>query len=144
MLDDSAKLLFLLQPHREVFDGPQGRGAKCYRNTMLTYFRMTQPVPAGGAIQNTWIRVLLRGVLSVTATGQLLINCVSSSSMIYEKPAENKHIKMSFALGRLFSFRVDTSLILFLNLSFCVSSSRSPDTRIVLGIQSQSMLVELT
>lgn len=105
---------------------------------------MTQPVPAGGAIQNTWIRVLLRGVLSVTATGQLLINCVSSSSMIYEKPAENKHIKMSFALGRLLSFRVDTSLILFLNLSFCVSSSRSPDTRIVLGIQSQSMLVELT
>lgn len=105
---------------------------------------MTQPDPAGGAIQNTWIRVLLRGVLSVTATGQLLINCVSSSSMIYGKPAENKHIKMSFALGRLLSFRVDTSLILFLNLSFCVSSSRSPDTRIVLGIQFQSMLVELT
>lgn len=81
----------------------EGRGGKCYKNPTLTYFRMTQPVPAGGAIQNTWIRVLLRGVLSVTATGQLLINCVSSSSMIYGKPVENKHINMRFALGRLLS-----------------------------------------
>lgn len=44
---------------------------------------MTHPVPAGGAVQNTWIRVLLLGVLSVTATGQLLMNWVSSSSMIW-------------------------------------------------------------
>lgn len=43
---------------------------------------MTQPVPVGGAVQNTWMRVLLLGVLSVTATGQLLMNWVSSSSMI--------------------------------------------------------------
>lgn len=105
---------------------------------------MTQPDPAGGAIQNTWMRVLLRGVLSVTATGQLLINCVSSSSMIYGKPVTHKHIKMCFTLGRLLSFRVDTFLILFLNLSFCVSNSRSPDTRIVPGIESQPTLVELT
>lgn len=117
---------------------------KCFENSTLTYFRMTQPVPAGGAIQNTWIRVLLRGVLSVTATGQLLINCVSSSSMIYGRQAENKHIKMCFVLGRLLCFWVDTSLILFLNLSFCVSSSRSPDTRVVPAVESQSLLVELT
>lgn len=63
---------------------------------MVTYFRITQPVPAGGAIQNTWIRVLLRGVLSVTATGQLLINCVSSSSMIYGKPVGNKYMQHHF------------------------------------------------
>lgn len=121
----------------------RGKGVKCDENSMLTYFRMTQPVPAGGATQNTWIRVLLRGVLSVTATGQLLINCVSSSSMIYGKPAENKHIKMCFDLGRLLCFWVDTSLILFLNLSFCVSSSGAPDTRVVPGVESQSLLVEL-
>lgn len=144
MPDDPAKPLFFLRPHHEAFDGPQGRGVKHYKNSTLTYFRMTQPVPAGGAIQKTWIRVLLRGVLSVTATGQLLINCVSSSSMICGKPVENKHIKMRFALGRLLSFRVDTCLILFLNLSFSVSSSRSPNTRIVPGTDSQPRLVELT
>lgn len=66
----------------------------------FTYFRITQPVPAGGAIQNTWIRVLLRGVLSVTATGQLLINWVSSSSMIYEKSEEDKHVKTQCHLER--------------------------------------------
>lgn len=121
-----------------------GEGSEVWQNPTLTYFRMTQPVPAGGAIQNTWIRVLLRGVLSVTATGQLLINCVSSSSMIYGKPAENKHIKMCFVLGRLLCFWLGTSFILFLKLSFCVSSSQSPDTRVVPGVESQSLLVELT
>lgn len=63
--------------------------------SMLTYFRITQPVPVGGAIQNTWIRVLLRGVLSVTATGQLLINWVSSSSMICEDQRKINTLKCS-------------------------------------------------
>jgi hypothetical protein len=52
---------------------------------MFTYFRITQPVPVGGAIQNSWILVLLRGVLSVTMSRQLLMNYISSSSMIYGK-----------------------------------------------------------
>ncbi len=47
-----------------------------------TYFNSTQPLPDGGAVQNTCILVLLRGVLSVTAGGQFVINCVSSSSII--------------------------------------------------------------
>lgn len=50
---------------------------------MHTHFSITQPVPVGGAVQNTCIRVRLRGVLSVTAGAQLVINCVSSSSMIW-------------------------------------------------------------
>lgn len=64
----------------------------------FTYFRITQPVPVGGAIQNTWIRVLLRGVLSVTATGQLLINWVSSSSMICENQKKENTLKCSVLL----------------------------------------------
>lgn len=66
---------------------------------MLTYFRITQPVPVGGAIQNTWIRVLLRGVLSVTATGQLLINWVSSSSMICVNQMKTNTLKCSVLVG---------------------------------------------
>lgn len=71
---------------------------KVGEGAMLTYFRITQPVPAGGAIQNTWIRVLLRGVLSVTATGQLLINWVSSSSMICENQRQINTLKRSVLL----------------------------------------------
>lgn len=74
---------------------------KVGEEAMLTYFRITQPVPAGGAIQNTWIRVLLRGVLSVTATGQLLINWVSSSSMICENQRKINTLKCSVLLGTL-------------------------------------------
>lgn len=39
-----------------------------------TYLSMTQPLPLGGAVQKTWILVRLRGVLSVTAGGQLVMN----------------------------------------------------------------------
>lgn len=53
-----------------------------------TYLRRIQPKPAGGAVQYTWMLVRLRGVLSVTAGGQLVINCVSSSSMICEAPTQ--------------------------------------------------------
>lgn len=60
---------------------------------MHTHFNITQPVPVGGAVQNTCIRVRLRGVLSVTAGAQLVINCVSSSSMIWE------HKKGEFSLN---------------------------------------------
>lgn len=63
--------------------------------------------------------------------------------LIYDLWRANR-LKCNVPLGSLVSFRVDTSLILFLNLSFCVSSSISPDTRIVPGIEFQSMLVELT
>lgn len=83
---------------QEVFDNCREVGEKF----VLTYFRITQPVPVGGAIQNTWIRVLLRGVLSVTATGQLLINWVSSSSMICEKQRKINTLKCSIlGVGRL-------------------------------------------
>ena len=89
----------------------KGRGMKSSEDSTFTYFRITQPVPAGGAIQNTWIRVRLRGVLSVTATGQLLINCVSSSSMICGEPVENKHVKRQCHFGKLSCWQ-------FLNFSF--------------------------
>lgn len=52
------------------------------RRKLFTYLRRTQPEPLGGAVQNTWMLERLRGVLSVTAGGQLVINCVSSSSII--------------------------------------------------------------
>lgn len=39
-----------------------------------TYLSITQPLPLGGAVQKTWILVRLRGVLSVTAGGQLVMN----------------------------------------------------------------------
>lgn len=51
-------------------------------NKSQTHFNVTQPAPTAGAVQKTWILVRLRGVLSVTAGGQSVINCVSPSSMI--------------------------------------------------------------
>lgn len=66
-------------------------------------FRTTQPVPAAipasGTVQNTKIPVLFHGVLSETTMGQLLMNCASSSSMIW------KVLAWSFSLSpSLFSF----------------------------------------
>lgn len=47
----------------------------------ITHLRVMQPLPEGGAVQNTCILVRLLGMLSVTAGGQLVINCVSLSSI---------------------------------------------------------------
>lgn len=49
-----------------------------------------QPDPAGGAVQKTCILVRRRGVLSDTAGGQLPMNCVSFSSMIWKQRNFNK------------------------------------------------------
>lgn len=54
-------------------------------NQNETNLSITQPVPVGGGVHKTCILVRLRGVLSVTAGGQLVMNCVSSSSMIWNK-----------------------------------------------------------
>lgn len=59
-----------------------GAARQAQHPLLYTYFRRTQPVPLGGAVQKTWILLRLRGVLSVTAGGQLVMNCVSSSSII--------------------------------------------------------------
>lgn len=56
-----------------------------------TYLRRIQPEPPGGAVQYTWMLVRLRGVLSVTAGGQLVINCVSSSSIIWWSTCTNRY-----------------------------------------------------
>lgn len=55
---------------------------QAHHQLLDTYLRKTQPKPLGGAVQYTWTLVRLRGVPSVTAGGQLVINCVSSSSII--------------------------------------------------------------
>ncbi len=51
------------------------------KSNTITHLRVTQPLPEGGAVQNTCILVRLLGMLSVTAGGQLVMNCVSLSSM---------------------------------------------------------------
>lgn len=104
------------------------------KRSMLTYFRITQPVPVGGAIQNTWIRVLLRGVLSVTATGQLLINWVSSSSMICENQRKINTLKCSvLGVERANSGGSDLTWFYFWTHHFALAGLWSPGPRVVLG-----------
>jgi len=52
------------------------------KQCIITHLRVTQPLPEGGAVQNTCVLVRLLGMLSVTAGGQLVMNCVSLSSII--------------------------------------------------------------
>lgn len=80
-----------------IHDISRGLLLPCKDNTVIgwtwpqqgTHLSVTQPEPEGGAVQNTWILVRLRGVLSVTAGGQLVMNWVSSSSMIWGKSPKN-------------------------------------------------------